>query len=132
MAKWDNVTQATLNNYLTNRGALPYSPDNDLGTIEGNIRGIVRDDFSIELDFSRHLKFDANPFYAAPNVEKILKDSDKEEYRRLYDQYSQTKYTLQQLLSAYHFIISEQDDYIKKNVSKPDCDYQKNGNFQCR
>ncbi len=37
VAKWDNITDQTLHNYLENRGALPYSPDNDLDTIDANI-----------------------------------------------------------------------------------------------
>ena len=81
---------------------MPYSDENNLGSIEANIKDMVRRDFGIELDLSRHPQFDANRFYPAPKVDQIVKDYDQEEYRRLYDQYSQTKYTLTQVVSAYN------------------------------
>jgi hypothetical protein len=113
---------------------MPYSDSTDIGGIEGNIKDMVRKDFSIELDFSRHPRFDANSFYSAPKVDQISKDSDKQEYRRLYDQYSQTKYTLNQVVGAYKQQISMQEDCIITNIQKPtNCYYQRtgNGNFGC-
>ena len=82
-AKWNNVTENQLKNYSENRGPIPYSDDNNLGGIENSIKEMVRKDFpGIELDFSRHPQFDANRFYPVPKVDKIVKDYDKEEYRR--------------------------------------------------
>jgi hypothetical protein len=135
IAEWDRMTKKTLENYLANRGEIPYSPDIDLGGIEANIKELVRNDFLIELDFSRHPKFDANSFYSAPNVDQISKDSDKQDYRRLYDQYSQAKYTINQVVEAYKLQISMQNDYIIENIKKPNnCFYQREGpgNFGCR
>jgi hypothetical protein len=130
-ARWNSATENELKNYLDNRGPTPLSADNDLGSIEANIKGIVRKDFGIELDFSRHPRFDANRFYPAPNVDQIMKDYDKEEYRRLYDQYSQTKYTLHQVVSAYERQIAVQEDYIVHVQRPSDCRYTQNGNFNC-
>ena len=94
---------------------------------------MVQKDFVIELNFARHPKFDANPFYATPNVDRISKDADKAEYRRLNDQYSEAENTLTQVAGAYNSHINEQDDYIFKNVEKPrNCYYQAGGNFGCR
>jgi hypothetical protein len=130
--KWNTVTTNILDTYLQNKGSLPYDPNSDVNSIEANIIQMVQQDFAIKLNLTRHSKFDANPFYAAPNVERISKDSDKEEYRRLYDQYAQTKYTLNQVLEAYHQQILVQEDYIKQYVQKPtNCDYTENGNFRC-
>ena len=109
ITKWDTVTKHILDNYLHNGGVVPYSPDTDLNTIEANIIGIVQQDFSIKLDLARHPKFDANPFYAAPGVERISNDSDKEEYRRLYDQYTQVRYTLNQVIGTYNLQILIQE-----------------------
>jgi hypothetical protein len=129
---WNIVTKRTLDNLLQNKGALPYSSNTDLNTIEGNIRGLVEQDFSIELDLSRHPKFDANPFYDAPGVDRISKDMDKEQYRRLCDQYASTKYTFSQIKQAYESQISTQEDSIIKQVRRPShCYYTKNGNFGC-
>jgi hypothetical protein len=90
---------------------MPYSPDiTDSRGIEASIREMVHKDFAIELDFSRHPKFDANPFYAAPNVDQISKDSDKVDYRRLSDQYAEAKYTLDQVVEAYKQQIAMQED----------------------
>ena len=134
-AKWNNVTENQLKNYSENRGPIPYSDDNNLGGIENSIKEMVRKDFpGIELDFSRHPQFDANRFYPVPKVDKIVKDYDKDEYRRLYDQYSQTKYTLNQITGLYGQQISRQEDYIIKHIQRPsDCRYQKNGpgNVNC-
>ena len=132
-SRWNNVTENELNNYLNNRGPTPLSTDNNnLGTIEANIKGLVRKDFGIELDFSRHPRFDGNRFYPAPNVDQIVKDYDKEEYRRTYDQYYQERYTLYQVISAYERQISVQEDYIITQVQSPsDCRYTQNGNFDC-
>jgi hypothetical protein len=131
--RWDVVTQNELKNYLENRGTIPYSDDNNVNNIEANIKGLVHNDLGIELDFSRHPRFDANGFYPAPSVDQIIKDYDKQEYRRLYDQYSVTKYTLNQVVSAYESQISSQEDYIIKHIEKPNgCYYSQNGNFGCR
>jgi hypothetical protein len=115
---------------------VPYSPDIiDSSGIENIIREMVRNDFSQELDFSRHQKFDENPFYPAPKVDQILKDSDKVDYRRLSDQHAEAKYTLNQVVQAYREQISIQDqNYIIKSVQKPtNCHYQRTGpgNFGC-
>jgi hypothetical protein len=136
IAQWDSVTKAILNNYLENHGAMAYSlsPDTNLNDIEANIKGMVLTDFGIELDLKQHPRYTANIFYGAPNVNKITKDTDKQEYSRLYDQYDHTKYTLNQVVSAYNFQILTQEDYIIKHIQKPDnCHYQKeSGNFDCR
>jgi len=132
IVRWDSVTKNVLNHFLENHGVMPYSSDTDLNTIEANIKDMVQKDFTIDLDFARHPKFDANPFYDAPKVDQITKDADKEEYRRLYDQYSVTRYTLDQVTNAYEAQISTQEDFIIQHIQRPShCYYTKNGNFGC-
>jgi hypothetical protein len=130
-AKWNIVTEDQLKNFLENHGPMPYSGDdnNNLNNIEVNIKEMVRKDFGLELEFSRHPQFDTNRFYPAPKVDQIVKDFDKEEYRRFYMiSIRQTKYTLSQVLSAYNQQISIQEDDIVKHIQKPgDCRYQKTG-----
>jgi hypothetical protein len=48
MAHWERVTTNTLNNYLENRGELQFSENDNLGSIESNIKSMVHDDFSID------------------------------------------------------------------------------------
>jgi hypothetical protein len=132
--KWDAITKAKLDNYLANRGEMPYSDSMDIGGIENSIKEMARRDLSIDIDFLRHPKFDANPFYSAPKVDQILKDSGKVDFRRLSDQYSEAKYMLNEVVGAYKQHISIQEDYIIKRIQKPtNCHYQQTGpgNISC-
>ena len=129
-ARWEQTTQRELQNYIENIG--PVRAGIDPASLEAQIKGIVQRDTGVELDFSRHPKFDQNRFYPAPQVEQITNDYNKEEYRRLYDQYETTKYTIYAVINMYEVLTAEQEDFIKKAVpTRKNCVYQKNGNFTC-
>jgi hypothetical protein len=134
VARWEISTNKELASYRDNRG-LPYQDDNineSVPNIEAHIKDMVKRDFNIELDLSRHPRFDDNRYYSLSDIDKINSDFDKEEYRRRSDQYFTTKNTINQVVEAYKNYVNEQDDYIKKQAKQPShCNYQKNGNFTC-
>jgi hypothetical protein len=129
---WNGATQAELNNLRSNRGPTPYAENGtNISDIEPKIKGVIHDDLGIDLNLNIHPQFDLNRYYPAPNVDQIVKDYDKEEYRRLSDQYAYSKNILNVITSVYENQIAVQEDYVKRSIVKPQCSYQ-SGGLTCR
>jgi hypothetical protein len=132
-SQYNGFTEAELNNLASNRGPITYRMQISPAGIEKEIKDVVKSDFGSDLDFNRHPQFDNNRFYPLPQADNITKDFDREEYRRLSDQYGQSKSLINSVINVYTERLRAEDAAISsaiQQMQKPPCRYQ-DGQFIC-
>jgi hypothetical protein len=104
--QWDDRSQGQLRVYFTPgprdvENVRRITNERAVNSVEGQIQAQAKADFGLDLDLQKHPNFDLNRSRATPNDTQITDDEMREEYRRYYDQFEQTKGAIEALSQRY-------------------------------
>lgn len=106
---WKMASQAQLQAYfaanprqvLNGMGIGSGGPIGSVRGLEASIKAQAKSDFGLDLNLQKHPNFDLNPYRATPRDATIKDEEMREDYRRYYDQFAQTKFEIENLLERY-------------------------------